>query len=153
MILAMLLLYLPGCSRQPELWVPGLSLPAGATLLSREEHHGPQGAMPSTMPNALTGEYLSVEFDYEGDWEAIVAHFDGQLLKKGYHDSLRALQQGAKATGAVDDTRGLLSHTLQYERDGSGYRVTVMDPTKLDEAVTSSGQGHYRLVVWKTVRK
>jgi hypothetical protein len=121
-----LLALLAGCSKPGEYWLPGLTLPPGATILSKTEEEV-QGADAGY---ALHPEdkALLVEFGHDGGWSAVSAHFDSFLRGKGFSD----------AVGAQADPGSPLKYMRAYEKKGAKYKVSVYPSGNLKQAADGS---------------
>ena len=107
--------------------IPGLTLPAGSTIVNKMDGKMGSGSAPAGMPHipGMPGmpdsEYVSVTFDHSGGWSAVSSHFDSQLGRLGYTDSMQALAN--LGGGAMPGSNSM----RMYTKNGTKYTVMLMD--------------------------
>lgn len=121
------LLFCLSCNQPPAAYgIKGLSLPAGSTVIKRDERKTSLGKV----------DFVNVSFDSPGDWRAVQAHFDQQLTPLGFT---------ADASGAATGMRmymNLKQGTAVHLMDNS----PVMTRAELD-GYRGANMGRYDLVV------
>jgi hypothetical protein len=162
---------LAGC-RGPRLWVPGLTLPPYAQVVSREEGASltlltEQGLPRPTLGRAKAVGVLIVSFDDRDGWQAVIRYIEPRLAKQGYVDSLRQVQglmsdltEAYPGSGAWRENAeaGIFDLTRRYVKRGGEYQVSLTDMKRTRElagvpATAQPPPGQFVLVVVKLKRE
>ena len=113
---AAVLLLAFGCkpAAPPELWLKGLTLPSGSTVVTRSEQ------------STSGAKALTVGFNDAAGWDTVKAHFDKELAGLGY---------AAPAQGSPPPAE------LVYAKPGGDFVVEIMNNGQLTkEASLSPGE-------------
>jgi hypothetical protein len=110
---------MPGCKAvQPksELWISGLSLPPGSTVVSKEQE------------SAGSQATLYVGFNNPDGWATVEKHFEGQAAKLGYSNHFKKLEADLiRKTGRSMPASISGEPTIMYEKDGAAYGFSISD--------------------------
>jgi hypothetical protein len=131
-----------GCAKSRYV-IKGLRLPPGAEEVDFSE--------------TKSGKYTSITstFNYSGDWDAVVAHFDRVLGQAGYHAESNPMGDAASVPGLGDLDFG--SMMRMYSKEGSDYGVQLTNTSGMMAAMGGAardaakggfgGTGDYTLTV------
>jgi hypothetical protein len=141
-VLLACLLVLNSCAKA-EFLLNGISLPPGSTVTNKVTGKMDNGAQPPiSMPMGMPGmpsmqncEYVTVSFTNSGGWGAVTSHFDSQLGRLGFADTMKSLGGAA----AMPQAGGFLESMRMYSKNGNKVSVMLMDMSGILGGVSLPG--------------
>lgn len=97
-----------GCAKpdaQGDLWIKGLALPPGSTVVERKEDQGttPDKDHPGRQ---ISVKSLNITFNNAIDWPAVYDYFDKLLAGLGYQNVMQGSYESMKALGEKHGSSG-----------------------------------------------
>jgi len=125
LIAALAAVLLSGCANSKYI-IKGLRLPPGAVEVDFSE--------------TKSGKYSSITstFNYDGGWDAVVAHFDRVLSKAGYHAESNPMGDVGSIPGMGNVDFG--SMMRMYSKEGSDYGVQLTNTAGMMAAIGSAAR-------------